>query len=186
MIPVNREKHLFKQPEDGPFPPSGCAFLPLDSQRRSKRQKPSFYADPVSWLVLEAADQAIGRCPQDLTECPEWVGVITISDVCTLHTMREVEARLAEGLISPLRFSGANPGAIGSLPSYFSGFSGPTLVFSMPPEQGLGMATALADFWLQEGIVKFVLINQHWVKSDGHHASSTIFANPEEVKTWLG
>ncbi|MFD1745542.1 hypothetical protein ACFSE1_08735 [Rhizobium helianthi] len=185
MIPVNKTTQLVRQGEGQPALPSGNAFHPLDAPFRSKRQKPSFYADPVSWLVLEAAEQAIGRCPQDVKEHPQSVAVITISDVCTLHTMREIEAKLTEGVISPLRFSGANPGAIGSLPSYFSTFSGPTLVLSMPPEEAGGIAGALASTWLREGTAKFVIFNRHWMRRDGHHVNSTIFANPEEVQQWL-
>lgn len=164
--------------------PSGFAFRALNSDQRNRRQKPSFYADPVSWLILDAAEQAVAQCV-GLTEFPEEVGVITISDVCTMHTMTEIASRLTDGHISPLRFSGANPGAVGSLPSHFCTFSGPALVFSMPPEEALGIAKTVAETWLKEATVRYVILNRHWLRQDGHHVSSTIFSHPQELITWL-
>lgn len=184
MTQFNRKDRVQQAAISRPMLPSGSAFHPADSPFRSKRQRPSFYADPVSWLALEAFEQALSHCSEDLTQWPEHIGLITLSDTCTLQTMREIEAKLAEGLISPLKFSGANPGAIGSLPSHFFGFSGPTLVLSMPPEEGLDLATMLAEEWLREGNAKFVVITRHWMTTDGHRVESTIFSNAEEAGQW--
>lgn len=169
---------------DGSALPTGAAFRPLNSDQRNKLQKPSFYADPVSWLMLEAAEQAVGQCI-GVTEYPEDVGVITVSDVCTIQTMTEIASRLMDGYISPLRFSGANPGAVGSLPSHFWSFSGPTLVFSMLPEEALGIVKTTAGMWLQDGSARHVIVNRHWMRPDGHHARSTIFSHSQEVTEWL-
>lgn len=164
--------------------PCGSAFHPAGIPFRSKRQRPSFYADPASWLILQAFEQALEQCSQDFLARPEQIGLITLSETCTLHTMLEIEKTLGEGVISPLRFSGANPGAVGSLPSHFFGFSGPTLVLSMPPEDGLDLAATLAAGWLAVGDADFVAINRHWLTASGHYAESTIFAHEKEVGQW--
>ncbi|WP_105967719.1 beta-ketoacyl synthase N-terminal-like domain-containing protein [Streptomyces geranii] len=140
------------------------------------RRRASLYADPLSWLVLDAVEQALGASdftPEDAS-AKEAVGHIAISDQCTLHTMRQLAEAIPAGRISPLRFSGANPGSICTLPSQFLGFSGPTMTLSMPPEKGLPPALAVARAWLRQGCATHVIVTAHRADASGHRVTSTV------------
>jgi hypothetical protein len=138
------------------------------------RRKASFYADPLSWLVFSAVEHAVDGCPEELLASPESVGHIVVSDRCTTHTMRETAAAIAVGRISPLRFSGANPGSVCSLPSQLLGFAGPSMTLSMPPEKGLAPAVTIARVWLRQRSAVHVLITSHRADESGHRVTSTI------------
>ncbi|MBJ7221974.1 MULTISPECIES: coronafacic acid synthetase [unclassified Brenneria] len=137
-------------------------------------QKVSLYADPLSWLILEAVEQAIGEHLDAILSASPSVGHIAISDHCTLHTMRAIAKTIPSGHISPLRFSGACPGMICSLPSQFLKFSGPSIVFSMPPESALPYAAVLARAWLHEHLATHVIITVHAMDASGHRIISTV------------
>ena len=139
------------------------------------KQKASAYADPLSWLVFSAVQQALDGCREELLTARESVGHIVVSDHCTLHTMLEIAAAIPSGRVSPLRFSGANPGSVCSLPSQLLGFSGPSLTLSMPPEKGLPSAVTITRRWLRQGSAVHVLITSHRADAPGHRVTSTIF-----------
>ncbi|MDX3311251.1 coronafacic acid synthetase [Streptomyces sp. NPDC054884] len=156
----------------------GVAVAP-DLSAVRPRQKASLYADPLSWLVLDAVEQALGACGGDVAPADAWakdgVGHIAVSDLCTTHTMRQLAGAIAEGRFSPLRFSGANPGSICSLPSQLLGFSGPTMTLSMPPEEGLPPALAVARAWLRQDCATRVIVTAHRADAaSGHRVTSTI------------
>jgi hypothetical protein len=151
----------------------GLATAPDLSSVRTK-QKASLYADPLSWLVLEAVERAIDSCGGDLLSARESVGHIAISDHCTAHTMREIAAAIPAGRISPLRFSAANPGSICSLPAQFHRFSGPSMTLSMPPDRGLPPALSIARTWLRQRSAAYVLITSHAADASGHSITSTV------------
>lgn len=142
------------------------------------RRRTSLYADPLSWLVLDAVEQAIAACGEDFapagTSAKEGVGHIAVSDQCTLHTMRQLAGAIGAGRVSPLRFSGANPGSICALPSQFLGFGGPTMTLSMPPEKGLPPAMAVARAWLRQGCATHVIVTAHRADASGHRVTSAI------------
>lgn len=138
------------------------------------RQRPSLYADPVAWLVLDAVDHAVrGSAEQP---APESTGHIVVSDHCTGHTMRQIAGGLTTGRISPLRFSGANPGAVCGFTCQLRGFTGPSATLSMAPETGLPVALALARAWLSGGAATHVLVSSHHVDAAGHHVTSVLLA----------
>lgn len=151
----------------------GVASAPDLSGVRPK-QKVSLYADPVSWLVLEAVERAVGECDEDLLSARETVGHIAVSDQCTTHTMRGIAVAIPSGRVSPLRFSGANPGSICSLPCQLLGFSGPSMTLSMPPEKGLPIAVTIARVWLNQRSAAYALVTSHRADASGHCITSTI------------
>ena len=151
----------------------GVATAPDLSNARTGRRT-SVYADPLSWLVLEAVERAIEEYGGELSSARESVGHIAVSDHCTAYTMRELAATIPTGRISPLRFSGANPGTVCSLPAQILGFSGPSMTLSMPPEKGLPPAIAVARVWLRQGTATHVLVTSHRADAAGHHVTSTI------------
>ncbi|MCV9879629.1 coronafacic acid synthetase [Brenneria izbisi] len=137
-------------------------------------QKVSLYADPLSWLVLEAVEQAIAKHRDVITSACSSVGHIAISDHCTLKTIHDISATLSSGHLSPLRFSGACPGMVIGLPSQFLRFSGPSIVWSMPSDNMQTYTTALARIWLDEGSATHVIITEHRVDALGHHIHSVV------------
>ena len=73
-------------------------------------------ADPAAWLVADAMEQALNACSAPWQEARKEIGVISISDRCTLFTMNGIASGAQNGQVSPLRFAGANPGSITGLP----------------------------------------------------------------------
>ncbi|MDV9168540.1 coronafacic acid synthetase [Streptomyces sp. W16] len=147
---------------------------PSDPSGARSRQRTSVYADPLSWLVLDAVRHAIDGHSEELLSSREFVGHVVVSDHCTTHTMRGIAATLAAGRISPLRFSGANPGSVCSLPSQFLGFSGPSMTLSMPPARGLPPALAICRAWLREGSATHMLLTSHDADASGHRVTTTV------------
>ncbi len=92
-----------------------------------------------------------------------------MSDVCTLHTMQHIARDLGRNRLSPLRFSGACPGLVCSLPGQLLRFSGPSLVLSMPPQDGLRPAA-----WLDSGAASYVLVSAHDTDGAQHRARCTL------------
>ncbi|RKT17040.1 hypothetical protein BX285_1404 [Streptomyces sp. 1114.5] len=134
------------------------------------RNAPSFFADPVAWLVAAAVERALEASPDDLTAQPDHVGVVALSGDCSAITMAAVAASASRGMVSPLRFAGSNPGVLAGLPCIRWKFRGPTLTLSMPPEHGLPAAAVAASAWLRGGQARHVLIATHLVE-DGVHVA---------------
>ncbi|KPW22277.1 Coronafacic acid synthetase component [Pseudomonas cannabina pv. alisalensis] len=137
-------------------------------------QKASAYADPLSWLVFEAVDYVLDNCRDAVLAAGQTVGHIVVSDVCTLHTMQHIARDLGRNRLSPLRFSGACPGLVCSLPGQLLRFSGPSLVLSMPPQDGLRPAALLARDWLDSGAASYVLVSAHDTDGAQHRARCTL------------
>ncbi|PWC14028.1 coronafacic acid synthetase [Brenneria corticis] len=156
----------------------GVATAP-DLSSLKPKQKASLYADPLAWLVLEAVEQALKENSSALASSGLAVGHIAVSDQCTAHTLHGIGTTIPSGRISPLRFSGACPGMICCLPSLFLGFSGPSLVLSMPPASGLPPALAIASIWLHECSATHVIVTYHRKDTSGHGVTSLILANQD-------
>ncbi|MGW1053326.1 hypothetical protein ACWDBD_39955 [Streptomyces sp. NPDC001118] len=130
----------------------------------------SLFADPVAWLMAEAVARAVEDCAVDLAAVRDHVGMVAISDVCTLDTMRTIARATPRGRLSPLKFAGANPGSVAGLPCIRNGFRGPTLTLSMPPEAALPAALAMAEGWIARGSARLVLVGTHRCDGDAHSA----------------
>ncbi|MFC0708230.1 coronafacic acid synthetase [Azorhizophilus paspali] len=137
-------------------------------------QKTSAYADPLSWLVFEAVERALDSCRDAVLTACQTVGHIVVSDICTLHTMQHIARDLGRNRLSPLRFSGACPGLVCSLPGQLLRFSGPSLVLSMPPQDGLAPAALLAQDWLENGAASHVLVSAHDTDGTQHRVRCTL------------
>lgn len=134
----------------------------------------SFYADPVAWLVAQAVTEAVDDCAADLHGVADDVATITISDFCTILTMRHIAAQVPAGRLSPLRFSAATPGTVGSLPAMTFGFKGPSLTLSMAPHSGLRVAIAVAGSWLRTRLAAFAILSSHEVDAAGRHSVHSV------------
>lgn len=154
----------------------GSATTP-DLATMKPGQKASLYADPLSWLVLSAVKSAIALNSEVLNATRRTVGHIVVSDSCTLHTLHAIARTVPSGHVSPLKFSGACPGLVCSLPSQLLGFSGPSMVLSMPGLQGKHYALTQARTWLNERIASHVIVTIHYANALGHHVTSSVFAH---------
>jgi hypothetical protein len=155
----------------------GSATAPtLSAVRGSKR---SMFADPAAWLVVAAVEDAIATLRDELTEAAPDVGVICVSQECTLHTITAIGRDVPNGRVSPMRFAGANPGTMSSLPCIAFGFGGPTLVFAMEPDVAAPAVATVARSWLRAEIAKYVLLCSHTAGPKGHVARCDVMGTGE-------
>ncbi|MFZ3599078.1 hypothetical protein [Streptomyces sp. BH104] len=157
-------------PLPAPAPPIAVGYgeVVTDDPAGHSRNGASLFADPQAWLMAEALEHAVRNCGADLTTVGDQVGMITVSEVCTLDTMRGIAKATARGRLSPLKFAGANPGSVAGLPCIRQGFRGPTLALSMPPADGAATAATLAAGWLRQGSARYVAIATHRQDDDVH------------------
>ncbi|GAA0598292.1 coronafacic acid synthetase component [Kribbella sandramycini] len=121
----------------------------------STRRIPSMYVDQVAWLVLESIERVITE------PLPEDTGVLVLSTHATRDTMEQLAGMAQNGQISPLRFAGANPGAIAGLPCLRLGLRGPSLLLTSDPERSLPVAQVVARSWLRSGAASRVVLSVH-------------------------
>lgn len=138
-----------------------------------RRRGASFYADPSAWLVIDAVEAALAEAGDRIRGNRAEIGVLSVSERGTLDTMRSVAAAVDRGRVSPLRFAGAGPGSMAGLACILFGFKGPSLVLSMPPEQGRRVAESLARGWLSCGGCRYVVVNEHETGIDGSQTVRT-------------
>ncbi|WP_238009392.1 hypothetical protein KZZ52_26225 [Dactylosporangium sp. AC04546] len=133
------------------------------------------YADPAAWLVLDAIAEAAPAVPGAA------VGLIGVSEHATLHTLRRCAAdRAADpAALSPLRFVAASPGTLVGLAAVHLGYTGPSLLLTMPPALGRPVAVTIAQEWLRAGppAARAVAVATYEVSADGTHVAEC---------TWLG
>ena len=145
------------------------------------RNASSFFADPAAWLVLAAAEEALAGAQDEIDAAG--VGVVVVSGHCTAHTMSALSAGAARGLVSPLRFAGANPGVLAGLPCIMLKLRGPSLVFTMDPAEGIGPATAVAAGWLRDGHAGHVLLAEYGRNRERHHARALLIRAARDGET---
>ncbi|MEV4629505.1 hypothetical protein AB0J90_24900 [Micromonospora sp. NPDC049523] len=125
------------------------------------RRIPSLYADPASWLVLEAVDELWTACPDAVRAAPETTAMVLVSTYSTIDTMSAIARAVPGGRLSPLRFAGASASGPVSLVCQVHRFRGPTLVFTTAPEQGCPAALTMARHWLRTGAASQVVVAVH-------------------------
>jgi hypothetical protein len=132
------------------------------------RNGPSFFADPAAWLVTAAVAEALGTCTENVLAQADRTGMITVSRWCTEATMRAISRTARRGMVSPMRFAGANPGVMAGLSCITWKLRGPSLVLAADPAAALPAAAAVAASWLELGHAEYVLVAVHQVRRDGH------------------
>ncbi|WP_329101245.1 hypothetical protein OG792_20520 [Micromonospora sp. NBC_01699] len=147
---------------------AGAGLVPLATARAGRapnaaphRQIPSLYADPASWLVLEAVDELWAGCPDAVRAAPETTAMVLVSTYSTIDTMSAIARAVPGGRLSPLRFAGASAGGPVSLVCQVHGFRGPTLVITSAPEDGCPAAWTMARHWLRTGAASHVVVAVH-------------------------
>lgn len=138
------------------------------------RNGPSFFADPAAWLVTAAVADALGACPENVLARPDRTGVIAVSQRCTATTMQAIARTAGRGLVSPLRFAGANPGILAGLPAIIYKLRGPSLVLATDPATGIPAAAAVAAAWLRQHQAAYVLVAVHLVREGEQSAQCAV------------
>ncbi|PZG46584.1 coronafacic acid synthetase [Spongiactinospora gelatinilytica] len=168
----------------GPIGGEGVVVLATGEATRAELRPvrsriPSLYADPLAWLVLDAVEDALSTCSDELYEARDEVAVILISPFCTLQTMEAVARSAPGGRVSPLRFAGASPGGGGSLTCVARGFRGPSLTLATRPGNGLPVARTLARSWLRSGQAAYAVVSAHEAMAEGGHRVRTAVLGTE-------
>ncbi|MET7951707.1 hypothetical protein [Micromonospora sp. NPDC005324] len=122
---------------------------------------PSQYADPASWLVLDAVNELWAGCPDAVRTAPETTAMVLVSTYSTIDTMSAIARAVPGGRLSALRFAGASAGGPVSLVCQSHGFRGPTLVITTAPEDGCPAALTMARHWLRTGAASHVVVAVH-------------------------
>ncbi|QUQ68331.1 hypothetical protein [Kutzneria sp. CA-103260] len=149
--------------------------LMVEDPAQCADNRPSFYADPVAWLVARAVEQT-------LTEPVErdQVAVLVMSATTTRPTMAGIADKAARGRVSPLRFAGANPGILAGLTCIQQGFTGPSLVLANEPADALDTAAAVVDSWLDSGQARHVVCVAHRADPNGHQARAVVVGGHDD------
>lgn len=143
---------------------AGAGLVALATARAGRapgtapRQRiPSMYADPASWVVLEAVD----KVRDDVPTAPETTAMVLVTTHSTIDTMAAVAGAVPGGRLSPLRFAGASAGGPVSLACQVHGLRGPALVITTDPVDGCPAALTMARHWLRTGVASHVVIAVH-------------------------
>lgn len=125
--------------------------------------RPSIYADPLAWAVVDFSASLLNKVPE---ESLENVGIIVVSDYCSLATMRALSATSKDGKISPLKFAGANPGVVTGLTAIQYKLRGPSVTLTMNPANASKAVTSVARYWFKHSGVHSVLVITHKKSTD--------------------
>lgn len=156
-------------------------WLTVEDPAQCADNRPSFYADPVAWLVTRAVEQALdGPLERDQ------VAVLVMSGTTTRPTMAGIADKAARGRVSPLRFAGANPGILAGLTCIQWGFTGPSLVLANDPADALDTAAAVVDLWLDSGQARHVVCVGHRADPNGHRVRCVVVGLPDDRAERLG
>ncbi|KUL36309.1 polyketide synthase [Streptomyces sp. NRRL F-4489] len=137
----------------------GSATLVADDPADHARNKPSFYADPVAWLVAETVDRALADCAAaPVPDAAEDTGILVMSATGTRRTMRRIAGSVPRSRVSPLRFAGANPGVLAGLPALRHGLRGPSLLLAAHPDDATPAAFTVIGGWFADGHARHVFL----------------------------
>ena len=140
-----------------------------------RRRGAAFYADPVAWLVVDVAGDALRRAAAAGTA--GHTGVVTISREATRHTLRALAAA-GPARLSPMRFAGANAGSLAGLACIVHGLTGPSLVLTSAPAAVRDVALVVARGWLRGGACRRVLLAEHRHDHEGHTVCAAVLTRP--------
>ncbi|MFI9782972.1 beta-ketoacyl synthase N-terminal-like domain-containing protein [Kitasatospora sp. NPDC051984] len=160
----------------------GYAETVTEAPEQYSRNSSSLFADPLAWLMSGVCRAAVADCDSELAAAGDLVGVITVSEICTLDTMRLIARATPRGRLSPLKFAGANPGSLAGLTCIRDGFRGPSLTLSMPPAAALPTALDLAASWLEQGTARHVLVGTHQRKGDTHAVRCAVLRSADAAE----
>ena len=137
------------------------------------RNRPSLYADPLAWAVAEfIAPFMEGRSGADGVS----IGLVVVSDICSLRTIRTLSTTATTGSISPLKFAGASPSIVAGLAALCHGLRGPTIVLTMRPGAAHCAAEAQLRSWFHDSrISAAILVAHHPMRAGGDVLRGAMF-----------
>ncbi|MFJ2440507.1 beta-ketoacyl synthase N-terminal-like domain-containing protein [Streptomyces sp. NPDC087658] len=157
-----------------PLSVAGHASLTVADPASCTRDRPSFYADPVAWLIVSAAEEALAACREEALAEPDEVAVLVTSEGGALPTHRRIARDTLRGRVSPLRFAGSNPGILAGLTCITLGLRGPSLVLEAPSDEAADTALTVAGDWLRTGRARYVLWAAYRRDGDSHTAGCAV------------
>jgi 3-oxoacyl-(acyl-carrier-protein) synthase len=129
--------------------------------------KPSFFADPLAWMVVAAIERALGGIPMEPAMTDE-TGVLVMRDTGALPTSRVIARQAQRGQVSPLRFAGSNPGILAGLSCIRWELRGPSLVLTGAFAKVAGAGLTVARRWLADGHARHVVCAGYQEGPEGH------------------
>jgi hypothetical protein len=116
------------------------------------------YADSAAWITAAAVAHALAEVREQLAVSLHEVGVVMVSDQGPTYTMAEVNAATAAGFASPLRYAASSPGSLAGVTCIAFGFRGPSLNFTMLPDNGVPVALKLCTGWLNRRVARYMVL----------------------------
>lgn len=118
------------------------------------------YADPISWAAVAAVNKVLKQLPSDSSDANAHneIGIIACSLFGPMETMQRVAQSAKDGMVSPMRFPAANPGALAGVPAIVFHLRGPTLNFTLAPEESVSVVKMMANAWLTRGSATEVIL----------------------------
>lgn len=117
------------------------------------------YADEAAWTTATAVARAIDPVREIVAAARDSVAVLAVGDHGPQETMQALEKAARAGFSSPLRFPAGNPGSLVGVTCILFGFRGPTLNFTLPPQEGVPVGLEVAAQWLRRRVVEYVVLS---------------------------
>ncbi|GAA3841047.1 coronafacic acid synthetase [Sphaerisporangium flaviroseum] len=137
---------------------------------RFSANKPSFFADPLAWLVAAAIERALDGAQVE----PVMAGIVVMSDTAALPTSRVIAGEARRGRVSPLRFAGSNPGILAGLSCARWGLRGPSLVLTGAFPKVSDTGFTVARRWLADGHARHVVCATYRTVPGGAHTADCV------------
>ncbi|MFC0708640.1 hypothetical protein [Azorhizophilus paspali] len=150
----------------------------LESVR--SKNKPSLYADPLAWAIADFAESFVTSYD---SEDRKNIGLIIVSDYCSLATMSGLSKTMVDGKLSPLKFAGANPGVVCGIAAIEHSLRGPSIVFTMPPKHAAEVMKATSSMWMQRSSVHGALLITHQRLANGQEYLAGTFLERNNTLT---
>ncbi|MFK4259173.1 hypothetical protein [Agrobacterium tumefaciens] len=142
------------------------------------KNAPSIFADPLAWAVADFVGGLLGETELASSDRIQ-TGLIVVSDLCSLSTIRALSAMAKQDFLSPLKFAGASPSIVSGLAALREQIRGPTVTFTMDPRTSRAAITALIRLWMMFNSVSPVIVVTHLEVPDvGHHLKGRLLFAP--------
>lgn len=132
---------------------------PCESAHAQRLRSKIRYADPSSWLLVEAIDRAglpgllAGQAGRG-----EATAVVVVAPAGCPQAAADLAHQARGGAVSPLRYPAAGPSASLGLACIVFGLCGPTLTLTMPLADGVPRAIWLAQRYLERRDAELAIV----------------------------
>jgi 3-oxoacyl-(acyl-carrier-protein) synthase len=130
--------------------------MPCESAHAARLRSKIRYADPSSWLLVEAIDRA--GFPGLVAGRSEHTAVVVVAPAGCPQAAADLARQSAAGQVSPIRYPAASPSASLGLCCIVFGLCGPTLTLTMRLADGVPRAVWLAQRYLARGDIDLAIV----------------------------